>query len=99
MAVFQNGNESVELYRDDGRNRIVVAPQGHWTMVTAQPAIDEFIRLLGKGSAHFVGDIRLMEGYESSVRKAWQQAFASIRNSILSFTFAGRSTPLVRMGV
>ena|SRR5258706_4705056 len=99
MAVFQDGNESVEVYRDDERERIVVAPRGHWTMATGQRAIAEFSRLLGNGAAHFVGDIRVMEGYETSVRKAWQQAFTLAGKQILSFTFVGRSTPLVRMGV
>jgi hypothetical protein len=99
MAVFQGRNESVEVYRDDERDRIVVAPRGHWTMATGPQAIAEFSRLLGNGTAHFVGDIRVMEGYESSVRKAWQQAFTLAGKRILSFTFVGRSTPLVRMGV
>jgi hypothetical protein len=98
MAVFQDRNESVEVYRDDARNRIVVAPYGHWTMTTARPTIEEFFRLL-QGSAHFVGDIRVLGSYESAVRKAWQGAFSSTGKNILSFTFVGRSTPLVRMGV
>jgi hypothetical protein len=99
MAVFENGDESVEVYRDDEHDRIVVAPLGHWTMATAQRAIAEFSRLLGNGTAHFVGDIRVMEGYESSVRKAWQETFFRAGKRILSYTFVGKSTPLVRMGV
>jgi hypothetical protein len=40
-----------------------------------------------------------MESYESSVRKAWQETFSRAGKRILSYTFVGKSTPLVRMGV
>ncbi len=99
MALFEATNESVEVYGDPQRERIVVAPQGHWTMATAPLAIEEFLRLLGEGSAHFVGDIRVLEGYESPVRRTWQQAFSSLGKRVRTYTFVGRSTPLVRMGV
>ncbi len=99
MAIFEGVNESVEVYGDQERERIVVAPQGHWTMSTAKLAIDEFLRLLGNGSAHFVGDIRVVESYESPVRRAWQQTFSSAGKKIRTYTFVGKSTPLVRMGV
>jgi hypothetical protein len=99
MAIFEGANESVEVYGDQERERIVVAPQGHWTMNTAKSAIDEFLRLLGDGSCHFVGDIRVVESYEAPVRKAWQKTFSAAGSKIRTYTFVGKSTPIVRMGV
>ncbi len=95
---YDRGVQSI-VYTDGARNRVVVVPPVRWTQQDAHEAIAEFTRQLGKESRHFIGDCRRMETYESGARIAWQMAFRTLAPQILSFTFVGVKSRIVRMGI
>jgi hypothetical protein len=98
QAEAPNGS-GVTIRWDGARELIIVAPRGHWTSETAKPGVQKFLDAVGRARVHFVGDCRLMTGYDHEVRVAWQNAFLAVRKQLSSVKFMGVSSPLVRMGI
>jgi hypothetical protein len=67
QAEAPNGS-GVTVRWDGARERVIVAPRGHWTVETARPAVQKFLEAVGPRAVHFVGDCRLMTGYDHDVR-------------------------------
>lgn len=88
------------VYYDASTNRLVVRPPtGQWTVDVAKANVAEFARLLGDKKVHFVGDCRYMDGYETATRDLWQHELLRAQKQIVSYTFVGVKSTLIRLGI
>ena len=89
----------VSVLRDPERRRIVVAPRGHFTIECARPAIECVVGAAREAPIELVGDCRLLSGYDTEVRVAWQHALASVRDRLIAARFVGVRAPIIRLGI